>query len=315
MSWQGRSAGCWGPAEMAHVTCVGIAVWDLVFSVDAHPDGPGKYRAGALHEVGGGVAARAAKAVASLDGDTAFIGCIGDDPVGERIVEDLAGSGVDTGAVRRITGVASPVSAVFVDTAGERLVVNHVGSGLFEAGRLVQAEEIAGSDVVLADMRWSEGSLSALVAARTAGVPTVVDCDHDPTVGRGLEVIAAASHVVFSLPTLAALTGVLEADEALRLVGSYTDAWVAATAGPDGVYWLDDSGPCHLPAFPVDAVDTLGAGDVFHGAFSLALAENQALEAAIRFASAAAALSCTRASGRTEICDRAEVEALLGGCG
>ncbi len=298
---------------MAHVTCVGIAVWDLVFSVEAHPCGPGKYRARDLHEVGGGVAARAAKTVASLDGRAAFIGCLGDDLIGDHIIEDLARSGVGIESIRRISGVASPVSAVFVDAPGERLIVNHVDSDLFEAGDLVQAEEIIDSDVVLVDMRWSEGSLSTLAAARATGAPAVVDCDHDPTIGRGMEVIAAASHVVFSLPTLAALTGSSEAEEALRGVGSYTNAWVAATAGPDGTYWLDDSGLRHFPAFPVDVVNTLGAGDVFHGAFCLALAENQALEEAIRFASAAAALHCTRAAGQIETCSRAEVEALLAG--
>ena len=67
----------------------------------------------------------------------------------------------------------------------------------------------------------------------------------------------------------------------------------------------------HLPAFPVTAVETLGAGDTFHGAFALALAEGLAIAAAMRFAAAAAALRCTRSGGRTALPSRQEVMALL----
>ena len=66
------------------------------------------------------------------------------------------------------------------------------------------------------------------------------------------------------------------------------------------------------PVFAIKAVDTLGAGDVFHGAFALALVERQTIAAALRFAAAAAGLKCTRFGGSTAAPRRAEVEALLG---
>jgi len=84
--------------------------------------------------------------------------------------------------------------------------------------------------------------------------------------------------------------------------------------GEQGALWLDpDGAPRRIPAFPVQAVDTLGAGDVFHGAFTLAVAEGSALEPALRFASAAAALKCSRFGGAFAAPQRAEVEAFLGG--
>ncbi len=296
---------------MPHVTCVGIAALDLVFRVDAHPTAPGKYRAEERREVGGGVAANASVAVSALGGDAAFIGCVGDDPTGDRIVAGLEVAGVDVGAVRRVEGGTSPLSSVLVDPPGERLVVNHASPDLFDRGRPVAGDEIAGTDAVLVDMRWPAGAVPALEAARGAGVPAVVDCDHDPTINRGREILAAATHVVFSLPTLAAFTGVETPEDALRRCGDHTDAWVAATAGDDGVHWLQDGALRHLPAFAVDVVDTLGAGDVFHGAFVLALVEGRPIETALRFASAAAALKCTRAGGRAGIPDRREVDAML----
>ena len=92
-----------------------------------------------------------------------------------------------------------------------------------------------------------------------------------------------------------------------------TPSFLAGTRGPKGTIWLDEQGDLQeTPAFPVHTVDTLGAGDVFHGAFALAITEKQGLRDALRFASAAAALKCTRHGGAFAAPQRAEVTALLG---
>ena len=97
-----------------------------------------------------------------------------------------------------------------------------------------------------------------------------------------------------------------------RRIAKLTPSFLAGTRGPQGTIWLDEHG--HLqetPAFPVHTVDTLGAGDVFHGAFALAITQKQELRQALRFASAAAALKCTRFGGAFAAPQRAEVEKLL----
>ena len=91
-----------------------------------------------------------------------------------------------------------------------------------------------------------------------------------------------------------------------------TGTWVAVTAGGDGVLWLDNHMLCHQPAYPVDAVDTLGAGDVFHGGFALALAEGRTAAQACRFAAAAAAVKCGRHGTRAGYPTRADIETLIG---
>jgi len=97
------------------------------------------------------------------------------------------------------------------------------------------------------------------------------------------------------------------------LVSARTDAWLAVTLGDEGVVWLDDGGAVRTcPAFDVDVADTLGAGDVFHGAFALALAEERPIDEAVRRASAAAALKCTRFGGRAGIPTATEVDDFLG---
>ncbi len=291
------------------VTCVGIAVLDLVFRVERFPDGPGKYRASERREVGGGVAATAAVAVTALGGRGVFVGVVGDDPTGDRIVAGLREAGVDTGRVRRVAGAQSPLSSVLVDAAGERTIVNHASAELFDRAAPIAEADLAGADAVLADMRWPTSAVAALAAARQRGVPGVLDCDHDPS--RHLEVVAAASHAVFALPTLTALVGVGEPEAALVAATELTDGVVVATDGGNGVFWIDADGYHHLPAFDVDVVDTLGAGDVFHGAVALALAEGRRLGGALRWASAAAAIKCTRFGGRSGIPSRREVDRFI----
>ncbi len=294
---------------MFTVLCVGIAVLDLVFQVDALPTAAGKHRAAQRLEVGGGVAANAAVTISRLGGRARFIGCLGKDETGDRIIAGLKREGVDTARVRRVPGQESPLSAVLVDGTGERLIVNHAGPDLFTAPPAVKPPELDGADAVLVDMRWPNGAEAALAGAAATGIPGILDCDHDPTGTEAL--LAAASHIVFALPTLRAYTGMKSPADALLAVGDVTDAWVAVTDGAAGVHWREGDDILHLPAFPIAAVDTLGAGDVFHGAFALAMAEQAGIEQALRLASAAAALKCMRFGGRAGIPTRTEVESFL----
>lgn len=294
------------PTDMTSVLCVGIATLDRVFAVDRHPARPGKYRATGRTVTGGGVAANAAVAVARLGGQARFIGAVGDDEAGDAIADSLRVEGVDVGSLRVLPGRLSPESVVLVDSTGERLIVNHASADLFEAAAPPEAADIGRPDVVLTDMRWRGGAVAVLKAARQLDVPGVVDCDHDPDDAPGI--LEHASHVVFGQSTLATWTGADEPATALEVAGDRLEAWIGVTVGARGTWWIEDGTLEHAPATPVDAIDTLGAGDVFHGAFALGLAEGMSSRSAIELASAAAALKCTRFGGRVGIPTRSEVE-------
>jgi sulfofructose kinase len=291
---------------MSSVLCVGIATLDRIFAVDRHPATPGKYRATGRTVAGGGVAANAAVAVARLGGQARFAGVVGDDEAGAMIAESLADEGVDMSRLRVLPGRLSPESIVLVDSSGERLIVNHASEDLFEASEVPTLTEIDRPDVVLTDMRWRRGAVAALAVARDLGVPGVVDCDHDPVVAPGI--LERASHVVFGQSTLEAWTGSSDPGDALAIASERLDAWVGVTVGSEGSWWLDSGRLEHAPAVEIVAVDTLGAGDVFHGAFALGLAEEMTIREAIEFGSAAAALKCTRFGGRDGIPTRDELE-------
>ena len=292
---------------MARVLTLGITVLDTVLQVGALPTSGGKTYATGRAEVVGGIAANAAIAIVRLGGEAALVSRVGDDLVGERIIAGLAAAGVDTGLVEWLNGVRSSISTILVDAAGERLLVNHADPALFRGTPDLDAVTM---DAVMTDTRWPEGALAALRRARALGVPGVLDYDrHSDRLSP--ELLAAASHVVFGRQGLEALTGTADVAAGLLQVQGATGAWLACTSGGDGVHWLAGDALRHLPAFPVEAVDTLAAGDVFHGAFALALAEGQSEHAAMRFASAAAALKCRRFGGGSVSPTRAEVEAFL----
>jgi len=127
--------------------------------------------------------------------------------------------------------------------------------------------------------------------------------------------VPLATHAVFSDAGLLAFTGARSVESALREVARSHAGHVGATCGSAGYAWVQDGEVRRVSAPAVTVVDTLAAGDVFHGAFALALAQGQAIEQAARFACHAASLKCTRFGGRLGCPSREEVEASMAGEG
>ena len=295
---------------MAIVLCVGHAVQDFVFGVEALPTRGEKYRATAFDTVGGGPAATAAVAIARLGGRARLAARLGDDAVADVVVAELGRYGVDCSLVRRHAGRTTSLSAVMLDPAGERMIVNYLDRDLPRDPAWLPHPEAIGAGAVLGDVRWPEGSAHALARARDARIPAVLDADRP--VPKDGALLRAASHVAFSAEGLCEYAGDDDPLRALRTVGATLDAWCCVTVGADGVYVRGrDGGIAHEPAFRVSVVDTLGAGDVWHGAFALALAEGRGELAAVRFAQAAAALKVQRRGGRAGAPTRTELEEFL----
>jgi sulfofructose kinase len=146
-------------------------------------------------------------------------------------------------------------------------------------------------------------------AAQARRIPIVIDLDQatrpdDPLLQLG-------THVVSSTEALRGATGARDPGAGLRALAEHISGFLAVTDGPNGIDWLERGELHHMQAFKVKAIDSLGAGDAFHGAFALALAEGRSLAEALRFASAAAALKCTHFGGGAGAPSRAEVEEFL----
>jgi len=298
------------------IICVGHAALDGVFAVESWPAHSGKIQAHGFTQSGGGMAANAASAIARLGGEAIFWGPTGDDALADAIAASLIAEGVDVRGLRRFQGRTSSHSAVIIDRRGERLVVGYRGSALQAPADWLPLEQIGSAAAVLADVRWPDGALLALRAARHAGIPAVLDAEIAPV--QTIDTLsAAASHVIFSERGLEAWCGRDSAAELVRVLERGA-LMAAVTRGAAGVDWIEATAAgkeMHCPAFPVATVDTLGAGDVFHGAYTLALAEGRLIGEAIRFAAAAAAIKCSRPGGRSGAPNRQEVETLLESAG
>ena len=298
---------------MDKVICVGHSALDRVFTVDAWPQGSAKVRAHSLVEVGGGMAANAAAAAARLGGEVQFWGPVGADSVADVMRAQLQAAGVDVRGLRRFDGLYSSTSAILIDAHGERLIVSYRGTALQAPAGWLPLDQVSAAGALLADVRWPQGASAALRAARRAGIPSVIDAD--TAEAATLQSLAGeAEYAVFSEHGLACFAGAGDIEGGLRRALALGARFAAVTQGERGVSWLesdDKAGLHHLPAFAVHAVDTLAAGDVFHGAFALELAGGKGPEAALRFAGAAAAIKCTRPGGRSGSPSRDEVEAFL----
>jgi sulfofructose kinase len=291
------------------VLCAGIAVEDFLFKVDRFPAPGNKVRAGDLVATTGGCAANAAVAVARLGGRARFSGPVGTDDASRRFLDALAKTGVDASGVLRVDGGSIPVSGIFIDRDGEKMVATLHGKGLDGATPPDAAALVADVDVLLADNRFPDFVLPICRAAAARGIPVVLDVDKATTVADPL--FATASHLIFSSEALTATTGTAGLGMALLGIAAHSRGFLAVTNGPDDVLWIERGALRRLPVFAVKAVDTLGAGDSFHGGFALALAEGRDEIAAMRFGAAAAALKCTRFGGISGTPRRDEVEALL----
>jgi sulfofructose kinase len=256
------------------------------------------------------MAANAAVAVARLGGEAEYWGRVADDTLGRRILEELRDEGVVVASARRVPGCRSPATSILVADDGERLICSFADPSLDADPSWLPLERVSSYDAVLADVRWPRGSAQLLDAARSAGRPALLDADVG-SLPDVLDLVGRATHVLFSAAGLEAVAPGEHEPAALRRLRTRAHRLVGVTVGRSGFLWVDDDGEHVVRAPEIAAVDTLAAGDVWHGAFALAIAEGQRIEVAARFANAAAAIKCQRHGGRTGAPSRPEVERLL----
>lgn len=288
------------------ICCVGITTQDRIFTLDTLPTVEGKYFAKDFKEQGGGPAATASVACARLGASVDLIARVGDDATGKGIIAELQKENVATENMVVITGATSTQAAIFVDSNGSRIIASYPSPNLTpDAGALEQID-FSQYDMVLADVRWQEGALTAFRLAKQAGVPTMLDADTTPQPIDDL--VALCTHAVFSKPGLEKFSGMSDIEKALEYAASKTDGNVYVTLGDQGYSFFDCGKIVTNPSFKVNVVDTTGAGDVFHGAFAFALCNKLGITEGLRFAAATAALKCTKPGGRSGIPTYAEVE-------
>jgi len=307
MNFQARA-----PKIPPRILCIGMPVRDLTFRVQGVPSRGSKENASHFEEICGGNSLNAAIGIARLGGRASLSGPMGDSrEISSRyIFAQLAQEGIETRHIVHMRGLVTPISAIMIDPTGERTIATFRDPELWKVKLPLVDTLLEDCDAVLTESRCAEFCTDVCAEAVRRGIPVIVDVDRAMSLSEGL--LTASTHLVFSSESLRETAGIEDDGEALQKIAKLTPSFLAGTRGPRGTIWLDGDGQLQeTAAFPVHTVDTLGAGDIFHGAFTLAIIENQDLAEALRFASAAAALKCTRYGGAFAAPQRAEVEALL----
>ncbi len=286
---------------------------DEVFRVEEFPAPDCKVQAQDFFVVNGGCAANAAVAIARLGAHARLAGPMGgpagEDGNGDRVLAALAREKVDCAGCQRVSGFATALSAIFINARGDRMIVTYRDERVAATMPSDPDRLVANVDAVLADNRYPAFAAPICAAARRRGLPVVLDGDR-PTLEND-PLFAIATHVIFSAECLRETTGVADLAEGLARIAQKTGAFLAVSNGPDDIVFLQSGTPHRLPVFRIRAVDTLGAGDAFHGGFVLALAEGRGEVDAMRFGAAVAGIKCTRVGGSAGAPTRAEVEAWL----
>ena len=305
-----------GKAAPARVICLGGVFWESIFRVDHFPARGIKLLPEGGRQLASGMAPAAAVAMTRLGVPAALWARVGDDVAGHSVRADLAREGLDVAQVCTRAGVATAFSSILVDPAGERLVVPCFDPRLAEGADGLPLDAVRQAPAVLVDMRWPDAGQVLLERARAEGVPSVLDADLAP-VDALWRLMPLADHVLLSEVALERLMPAESPDRALAaLAGELPRAEVVGvTLGAGGALLAEPArggaGVRAIPGFRVEPVDTLNAGDVWHGAYVAGLVEGLDLAARVRRAHAAAALKCTRPWGRLGAPDRAQVQAFL----
>jgi sugar/nucleoside kinase (ribokinase family) len=235
---------------------------------------------------------------------------VGDDTVGQRIRNELTEAGVDCSNLLEHVGIASAICTVIVDDNGERLVVPFYDPAMPADPSWLNIAMVGEADAVMIDVRLPQGGAMLLDAARAERKPAVLDGDIGPR-DVLLDLAGRATHAVFSEGGAMIASEQASAAEALDWLDKELDAVVAITLGANGCLWMDRGRAVHVAGHQVRSVDTLAAGDVFHGTLTWALAQRVAMPEAIKLANAAAAIKCQTFGGRLGAPDRAALQAFL----
>ena len=238
-----------------------------------------------------------------------FAGAIGNDENGARVRRELVSRGVDvTDAI--VCDAPNQYAIILVDErSGERTILWDRHPGLALSERDLRPGALAAARVVHVDDVDVDAAIRAATLARAVGA--VVTTDIDEVTGRTMELVSASTFPIFAEHVPSAITGIDEPGDALRALRRTHPGVLCATLGARGAIALDGSELVQSPAFVVEAVDTTGAGDVFRGGFIYGYLQGWSTARTLRFANAAAALSCTRFGAMASVPFRDEVERLL----
>lgn len=304
---------------MPRVLVIGSANMDFTVAVPRLPAEGETVAGGTFYVSHGGKGANQAVAARRLGAEVRFVGCVGQDSQGDQVAEQLQAEGIPTDGLIHVEDAPTGVALIIVDTAGRNQIAVASGANLLLLPDLTRRHVslVAWAQVLLCQLEIPVPTVQwALATGREHGVLTILN----PAPAQQLPdaLLSLVDCLTPNAVEAEALTGiVVEGPETAARAAQHLLARgvkrVIVTLGTDGVLFCDGDSALHFPAFPVEAVDTTGAGDAFNGGLAVGLAAGGTWEQALPLANAAAALTCTKRGAQTSFPRRAEVEAFMRG--
>lgn len=298
-------------------TIIGSANVDMIMKVKRLPERGETVTDGEFMQTFGGKGANQAVAAARAGGDARFVACLGCDAVTSVMVENFRRDGLNIDGVRFVEDRPSGSALVMIDEDGMNYLTVAPGSNaaLSPAHIAGEWERIAASGMILLQMEIPvETNREVLRRAREAGIPVMLNYAPAHAVHRDL--LGGLDTLIVNENEAAALAGMEfsgsgSAERVIRRLAECGARRVILTLGRAGAMIHEDGVVSEIGTFPVKAVDTTAAGDTFCGALGVALLEGRSLFAAVRFATAAAAISVTRFGAQPSIPARSEIDRFL----
>lgn len=289
--------------EFPMIAGVGHNCLDRLCTVEDYPPEDGSTHITSISIQGGGAVATAVAAAARLGVSAAWLGYLGEDETGREIRRLLEEDGVDTRYIRNVPGGRSSDSYVMVNPVRSTRTKFPYPDDLPPIqwdGELTEAVQKA--RVLHLDGTRYENALAAAKIAKAAGVPVSLDgCSTQKDNEKNIALASMADILIMNARYPLRVTGREDYGKALLEMAGWGPKVVIGTLGAKGCLAVIDGRLRAFPAYPVGAVDTTGAGDVFHGAFLAGWLRGMELEETIRFAGAVSAMKCTRIGGRAGI--------------
>ena len=289
-----------------------VTVDDLIY-VDHYPMPDTKVAVLDTQRHGGGLAGTALVAAARLGARAAFAGILGDDELSHYTIDEFEREGVDCSQVLRRPDGRPIHSIIIVDrTNGQRSILPDFRGVQWRQPAEIPDTMIANCRVLFIDHHAVAGSLRAIELAHAHGIPVVADIERETEPGAE-QLAPLVDHLIVGISFARRKTGLDDPAATVRAL-SQNRACCVVTAGERGCWYATreyGDEVVHVPAFPVQVVDTTGCGDVFHGAYAACIARGDPIGSAVVLATAAASLKASHPGGRAGIPTRPAVEEFL----
>lgn len=288
------------------VVGIGQCAWDMLAVVDHFPQADTKKEALALEEQGGGPVATALAALSRLGVPCRFHGVTGDDREGAAIRQSLVEEKIDVAGLVARSNAASQTAFIAIDRdKGTRTIFWKRPSGAPLTKGELPPDFLSNAEFLLLDGLMMDVSLYAARQATEAGVPVLLDAGR---VREGMLELARRCQYVVGSEEFARELGWKDDPGSFRqVIRKHGFGITTITLGSRGSVTFADDEIISCPSFPVETVDTTGAGDVFHGGYLYGLLQKWPLRDTVRFASAVAAMKCRKLGGRAGIPKLSEV--------